>query len=99
MVLSMPKADVTTNYNSGTTTYKWTLEIELASGDNPPTIGGSFSISKTYKKVQRPISVTFESDPIGVDIVIEQVVALSVIHLDGGGPEDEDGDLLDGGTP
>lgn len=99
VVLSMPQADVAAIYASGRNPYKWTLVIALASGGKPATIGGSFSVSKSHKKAQRPVSATFESDPVGVDITIEQTVALSVLDLDGGGPEDEDGDLLDGGTP
>lgn len=99
VVLSMPQADVAAIYATGRNPYKWTLVIALASGGKPATIGGSFSVSKSHKKAQRPVSATFESDPVGVDITIEQVLAVGLIVLDGGAPGDTDQDVLDGGAP
>jgi len=96
IVLSMPQADVAA---IGDGKYTWTLITALASGGKPPVIGGALSISRDHKPSASVVSATFESDPVGVDIVIEQTVALSVIDLDGGTPSDEAGDLLDGGTP
>jgi len=89
IVLSMPQADVAA---IGQGRYMWTLVVALASGGKPSTIGGVLSIHPDHKPTSETISVTFGSDPVGVDIVIEQ------LDLDGGGPEDDDGDDLDGGT-
>lgn len=96
IVLSMPQADVTL---IGEGRFSWSLIPVLASGAKTPIIGGTLHVSRDNKPSTTATSVTFSSDPVGVDITIEQTVALSVLDLDGGTPTTETGDDLDGGTP
>lgn len=95
IVLSMPAADVA---DIGDGKFTWVLLISLASGGKPPVIGGALSISRDNKPSASVVSATFSSDPIDVDITIEQTVALSVIDLDGGTSYDDDGQDFDGGS-
>lgn len=96
ITLTMPQASVAL---IGEGRYTWTLLVDLASGLMPPIIGGSLIVSRDFKPTTTTVSETFGSDPIGVDITIEQVVAITSAVLDGGGPADDDGDTYDGGTP
>lgn len=96
IVLSMPAADVA---DIGDGKFTWVLLTELASGGKPPVIGGALSISRDNKPSASVVSATFESDPVGVDIVIEQVLGGSVDVIDGGVPAGVGSEVVDGGTP
>lgn len=95
VLLSMPQSSVET---IGQGQYLWTLVIARSTGGKPATIGGKLSISKDHKPTTSTASLTFESDPVGVDLVIEQVLA-DGLTIDGGVPAATGSDVVDGGAP
>ena len=56
------------------------------SGAKPPIIGGSLYVSRDNNPSLSVVSLTIESDPIGVDITIEQVMSEALSVIDGGIP-------------
>lgn len=96
ITLSMPQADVAA---IGEGRYTWTLLPVLASGAIPPIIGGSLNVSRDNKPSANVTSITIESDPVGVDVTIEQVLSDAVSVIDGGVPAAVGAESVDGGAP
>ncbi len=94
LTLSMPQAAVAL---IGEGRYTWTLILETAAGAKPSLIGGAFLVSRDYKPTSVPVSDTFASDPIGIDITIEQIVSSGAEVIDGGNAASSGSDILDGG--
>lgn len=96
VLLSLPKADVEA-LDVGS--YEYELILDVADGSAPPIIGGLLTVSKDRRRTNTSASYSVDVVPVGATVTIEQVVALGSVTLDGGGPEDDDGDTYDGGTP
>jgi len=95
VTLTLPQASVAA---IGEGTFTWTVVVSTSAGAKPPLIGGALYIHKGHKPTWRSSAsgaVCFE----GYDLTITQILANAVDVIDGGTPDVEPDQTLDGGTP